>query len=90
MSVGVGPADVSVVSPQLATWDSLHGLNGSLKESRIENGMQGVTIKVVTLLVGKHELKPPTTRIKSNKCSVLFDRMRRDTLEQQLKTAGIL
>lgn len=37
---------------QLATWDSLHGLNGSLKESRIENGMQGVTIKVVTLLVG--------------------------------------
>lgn len=36
---------------QLATWDSLHGLNGSLKESRIENGMQGVTIKVVTLLV---------------------------------------
>lgn len=43
-------ADVCV-SPQLATWDSLHGLNGSLKESRIENGMQGVTIKVVTLLV---------------------------------------
>lgn len=39
---------------QLATWDSVHGLNGSLKESRIENGMQGVTIKVVTLLVLKH------------------------------------
>lgn len=38
---------------QLATWDSVHGLNGSLKESRIENGMQGVTIKVVTLLVLK-------------------------------------
>ena len=37
---------------QLATWDSVHGLNGSLKESRIENGMQGLTIKVVTLLVG--------------------------------------
>lgn len=36
---------------QLATWDSVHGLNGSLKESRIENGMQGVTVKVVTLLV---------------------------------------
>ncbi|XDV44854.1 hypothetical protein PO909_013072, partial [Leuciscus waleckii] len=35
---------------QLATWDSVHGLNGSLKESRIENGMQGVTVKVVTLL----------------------------------------
>lgn len=48
-------ADVLVslcVFLQLATWDSLHGLNGSLKESRIENGMQGVTIKVVTLLVG--------------------------------------
>ncbi|XP_053197833.1 glutamate receptor ionotropic, delta-1-like [Scomber japonicus] len=36
--------------PTLATWDSVHGLNGSLKESRIENGMQGVTVKVVTLL----------------------------------------
>ncbi|KPP79706.1 hypothetical protein Z043_100692, partial [Scleropages formosus] len=34
----------------LATWDSTLGLNGSLKESRIESGMQGVTIKVVTLL----------------------------------------
>ncbi|CAB1338051.1 unnamed protein product, partial [Coregonus sp. 'balchen'] len=34
----------------MATWDSVHGLNGSLKESRIENGMQGVTVKVVTLL----------------------------------------
>ncbi|XP_054898730.1 glutamate receptor ionotropic, delta-1 isoform X2 [Poeciliopsis prolifica] len=35
---------------RLATWDSVHGLNGSLKESRIENGMQGMTVKVVTLL----------------------------------------
>uniref|UniRef100_A0A674B782 Glutamate receptor n=1 Tax=Salmo trutta TaxID=8032 RepID=A0A674B782_SALTR len=35
---------------KLATWDSTRGLNGSLKESRIENGMQGVTVKVVTLL----------------------------------------
>uniref|UniRef100_A0A8C2X9X8 Glutamate receptor n=1 Tax=Cyclopterus lumpus TaxID=8103 RepID=A0A8C2X9X8_CYCLU len=35
---------------RLATWDSVHGLNGSLKESRIENGMLGVTVKVVTLL----------------------------------------
>ncbi|XP_062270324.1 glutamate receptor ionotropic, delta-1 isoform X2 [Platichthys flesus] len=35
---------------RLATWDSVHGLNGSLKESRIESGMQGVTVKVVTLL----------------------------------------
>ncbi|KAG5280252.1 hypothetical protein AALO_G00086850 [Alosa alosa] len=35
---------------RLATWDSVSGLNGSLKESRIENGMQGVTVKVVTVL----------------------------------------
>ncbi|XP_061083985.1 glutamate receptor ionotropic, delta-1 isoform X1 [Conger conger] len=35
---------------RLATWDSSRGLNGSLQESRIENGMQGVTIRVVTLL----------------------------------------
>uniref|UniRef100_A0A8C6Q5W5 Glutamate receptor n=1 Tax=Nothobranchius furzeri TaxID=105023 RepID=A0A8C6Q5W5_NOTFU len=35
---------------RLATWDSVQKLNGSLKESRIENGMQGVTVKVVTLL----------------------------------------
>uniref|UniRef100_A0A3P8UFF1 Glutamate receptor ionotropic, delta-2 n=1 Tax=Cynoglossus semilaevis TaxID=244447 RepID=A0A3P8UFF1_CYNSE len=35
---------------RLATWDSVQGLNGSLKESRIESGMQGVTVKVVTLL----------------------------------------
>lgn len=36
---------------QLATWDSTRGLNGSLKENRIESGMQGVTLKIVTLLV---------------------------------------
>uniref|UniRef100_A0A8C9TDI3 Glutamate receptor n=1 Tax=Scleropages formosus TaxID=113540 RepID=A0A8C9TDI3_SCLFO len=35
---------------RVATWDSSRGLNGSLKESRIENGMLGVTVKVVTLL----------------------------------------
>ncbi|KAM3863394.1 glutamate receptor ionotropic, delta-1 [Diretmus argenteus] len=35
---------------RLATWDSTRGLNGSLKESRIESGMQGVTLKIVTLL----------------------------------------
>jgi len=45
----------SLSSVQLATWDSVHGLNGSLKESRIENGMQGVTVKVVTLLVGNSQ-----------------------------------
>ncbi|XP_061546405.1 glutamate receptor ionotropic, delta-1 isoform X3 [Phycodurus eques] len=35
---------------RLASWDSTRGLNGSLKESRIESGMQGVTLKIVTLL----------------------------------------
>ncbi|XP_052001849.1 glutamate receptor ionotropic, delta-1-like isoform X2 [Xyrauchen texanus] len=35
---------------RLATWDSDRGLNGSLKENRAEQGMQGVTLKVVTLL----------------------------------------
>lgn len=48
--------------------------------------MQGVTVKVVTLLVGKLQLKQPTTQVKSNKCSVLYDRMRRNTFDQQLKT----
>jgi len=37
---------------QLATWDSDRGLNGSLRENRAEHGMQGVTLKVVTVLVG--------------------------------------
>ncbi|XP_026209766.1 glutamate receptor ionotropic, delta-1 [Anabas testudineus] len=35
---------------RLASWDSSRGLNGSLKENRIESGMQGVTLKIVTLL----------------------------------------
>uniref|UniRef100_A0A673LR24 Glutamate receptor n=1 Tax=Sinocyclocheilus rhinocerous TaxID=307959 RepID=A0A673LR24_9TELE len=35
---------------QLATWDSDRGLNGSLRENRAEHGMQGITLKVVTLL----------------------------------------
>ncbi|KAM7408486.1 hypothetical protein PAMA_002284 [Pampus argenteus] len=35
---------------RLASWDSIRGLNGSLKENRIESGMQGVTLKIVTLL----------------------------------------
>uniref|UniRef100_A0A3Q3W7P4 Glutamate receptor n=1 Tax=Mola mola TaxID=94237 RepID=A0A3Q3W7P4_MOLML len=35
---------------RLASWDSTRGLNGSLKENRIESGMQGVTLKIVTLL----------------------------------------
>ncbi|KAI4812215.1 hypothetical protein KUCAC02_023621, partial [Chaenocephalus aceratus] len=35
---------------RLASWDNTRGMNGSLKENRIESGMQGVTLKIVTLL----------------------------------------
>ncbi|XP_056333313.1 glutamate receptor ionotropic, delta-1 isoform X1 [Danio aesculapii] len=35
---------------RLATWDSDRGLNGSLRENRADHGMQGITLKVVTLL----------------------------------------
>ncbi|MGH0120848.1 UNVERIFIED_CONTAM: hypothetical protein FKN15_024329 [Acipenser sinensis] len=35
---------------RLATWDSTRGLNGSLQERRLESDMQGVTLKVVTVL----------------------------------------
>ncbi|XP_062861752.1 glutamate receptor ionotropic, delta-1-like [Trichomycterus rosablanca] len=35
---------------RLALWDSVRGMNGSLKESRMESGMDGVTLKVATLL----------------------------------------
>ncbi|XP_016385319.1 glutamate receptor ionotropic, delta-1-like [Sinocyclocheilus rhinocerous] len=38
------------VQANLATWDSDRGLNGSLRENRAEHGMQGITLKVVTLL----------------------------------------
>ncbi|KAM9326965.1 glutamate receptor ionotropic, delta-1 [Gastrophryne carolinensis] len=35
---------------RLATWDSLRGLNGSLQEKRLDNDLQGLTLKVVTIL----------------------------------------
>nr|XP_014341697.1 PREDICTED: glutamate receptor ionotropic, delta-1 [Latimeria chalumnae] len=35
---------------RLATWDTMRGLNGSLQERRLESDMQGVTLKVVTVL----------------------------------------
>uniref|UniRef100_A0A3P8UWN6 Glutamate receptor n=1 Tax=Cynoglossus semilaevis TaxID=244447 RepID=A0A3P8UWN6_CYNSE len=35
---------------RLASWDSTRGLNGSLKENRIESGMHGVMLKIVTVL----------------------------------------
>ncbi|XP_053306595.1 glutamate receptor ionotropic, delta-1 isoform X2 [Spea bombifrons] len=35
---------------RLATWDSMKGLNGSLQEKRLESDLQGLTLKVVTIL----------------------------------------
>ncbi|XP_072439689.1 glutamate receptor ionotropic, delta-1-like isoform X2 [Chiloscyllium punctatum] len=35
---------------RLAVWDPVKGLNGSLQERRLESDMQGVTLKVVTIL----------------------------------------
>lgn len=39
-------------SLQLATWDSEKGLNGSLQERPMGSRLQGLTLKVVTVLVG--------------------------------------
>lgn len=38
---------------QLATWDPLHGLNGTLTDRKLENNMRGVVLRVVTILVSK-------------------------------------
>nr|XP_033797822.1 glutamate receptor ionotropic, delta-1 isoform X1 [Geotrypetes seraphini]XP_033797823.1 glutamate receptor ionotropic, delta-1 isoform X1 [Geotrypetes seraphini] len=35
---------------RLATWDSTKGLNGSLQEKHLDNDLQGLTLKVVTVL----------------------------------------
>ncbi|TTV58699.1 Glutamate receptor ionotropic, delta-1 [Bagarius yarrelli] len=35
---------------RLAVWDSFRGMNGSLKESKVDSGMQGVLLRVATLL----------------------------------------
>lgn len=42
---------LSLSVSQLAVWDSLRGMNGSLKESKVDSGMQGVLLRVATLLV---------------------------------------
>lgn len=42
----------SVFPSQLATWDSEKGLNGSLQERPMGSRLQGLTLKVVTVLVG--------------------------------------
>ncbi|TWW60533.1 Glutamate receptor ionotropic, delta-2 [Takifugu flavidus] len=34
----------------LATWDPLHGLNGTLTDRKLENNMRGVVLRVVTVL----------------------------------------
>lgn len=36
---------------QLATWDPVHGLNGTLTDRKLENNMRGVVLRVVTVLV---------------------------------------
>lgn len=38
---------------QLATWDPLHGLNGTLTDRKLENNMRGVVLRVVTILVSQ-------------------------------------
>ncbi|XP_062854391.1 glutamate receptor ionotropic, delta-2 [Trichomycterus rosablanca] len=35
---------------RLATWDPIHGLNGSLSDRKIENNMRGVVLRIVTVL----------------------------------------
>lgn len=35
---------------RLATWDSSRGLNGSLQETQLNNDLQGLTLKIVTVL----------------------------------------
>ncbi|XP_026855587.2 glutamate receptor ionotropic, delta-2 [Electrophorus electricus] len=35
---------------RLATWDPIHGLNGTLSDRRLENNMRGVILRVVTVL----------------------------------------
>ncbi|KAM4745188.1 glutamate receptor ionotropic, delta-2 isoform 2-T2 [Anableps anableps] len=36
---------------RLATWDPVHGLNGTLTDRKLENNMRGVVLRVVTVLV---------------------------------------
>lgn len=38
---------------QLATWDPLHGLNGTLTDRKLENNMRGVVLRIVTVLVSE-------------------------------------
>uniref|UniRef100_A0AAQ4RL86 Glutamate receptor n=1 Tax=Gasterosteus aculeatus aculeatus TaxID=481459 RepID=A0AAQ4RL86_GASAC len=35
---------------RLATWDPVHGLNGTLTDRKLENNMRGVVLRVVTVL----------------------------------------
>lgn len=38
---------------QLALWDPVHGLNGTLTDKKLENNMKGVVLRIVTLLVSQ-------------------------------------
>lgn len=47
---------VCVCTLQLATWDPVHGLNGTLTDRKLENNMRGVVLRVVTVLVSIADL----------------------------------
>uniref|UniRef100_A0A9J7YTZ2 Glutamate receptor n=1 Tax=Cyprinus carpio carpio TaxID=630221 RepID=A0A9J7YTZ2_CYPCA len=39
-----------MITKALATWDPIHGLNGTLTDRKLENNMRGVVLRVVTVL----------------------------------------
>ncbi|KAG7267006.1 hypothetical protein CRUP_014845 [Coryphaenoides rupestris] len=41
----------AIVIRNLATWDPVHGLNGTLSDRKLENNMRGVVLRVVTVLL---------------------------------------
>ena len=44
---------------QLATWDPVHSLNGTLTDRKLENNMRGVVLRVVIVLVRLYLFLPP-------------------------------
>uniref|UniRef100_A0A3Q2QYT9 Glutamate ionotropic receptor delta type subunit 1 n=1 Tax=Fundulus heteroclitus TaxID=8078 RepID=A0A3Q2QYT9_FUNHE len=56
---------------RLASWDSTRGLNGSLKENRIESGMQGVTTKQNLLCLQRADLAVSAITITPERESVV-------------------
>ena len=56
---GVQPVDLTLMSVcflQLAMWDPVHGLNGTLTDRKLENNMRGVVLRIVTVLVSTADL----------------------------------